>query len=136
LFIIIYLGFLYTLGSVLVLFCVSSLIPANLRWDLMLFFGAASDHDLLCTWDYKYIPPHPAFWLRWGLTSFSPKLALKCSPPNLHLLSSWDNRCEPPFQALVICFYVEICPYLGQDISSTFMWGPSVKVLLVRSLFF
>jgi hypothetical protein len=42
----------------------------------------------------------PNFWwwgfLRQGLMNYLPGLALNCDPPDLCLLSRWDNRCEPP----------------------------------------
>jgi hypothetical protein len=40
--------------------------------------------------------PYPAYLLGWGLGDFLSGLALSCDPPNLHLLSSWDYRSEPP----------------------------------------
>jgi hypothetical protein len=47
-------------------------------------------------WDGRCIPPHPVYWLRWGLATFFflPRLALNLHPPYLCLLSSWDYRQE------------------------------------------
>jgi hypothetical protein len=36
------------------------------------------------------------FSLRWGFTNFLSLLVWNHDPPNLHLLSSWDYRSEPP----------------------------------------
>jgi hypothetical protein len=41
----------------------------------------------------------PDLLVGWGLTNFLPQLALNCDPPDLHLLSSWDYRNEPPLPA-------------------------------------
>jgi hypothetical protein len=63
------------------------------------------DHDpptssLLNTWANRHIPPHPVYWLRWGLANFFPRLALNLSPQNLHFLSSWGYRHELPHLAV------------------------------------
>jgi hypothetical protein len=39
--------------------------------------------------------PHSACLLRWSFANFFPGLALNHSPPNLCLLSSWNNKHEP-----------------------------------------
>jgi hypothetical protein len=40
---------------------------------------------LLHSWDERCIPPHPAYWLRWGLTNFLLWLASNFSPPYFYL---------------------------------------------------
>jgi hypothetical protein len=51
---------------------------------------------LLCCWYHRCEPLHLACLLRWGLTDFLPGLVLNLSPPNFHLLSSWDHRIKQP----------------------------------------
>jgi hypothetical protein len=52
------------------------------------------DHPTLCL-------PHSRgksgaqLMLRWCLANYFAGMALKCSSPDLCLLSSWDNRCDP-----------------------------------------
>jgi hypothetical protein len=47
----------------------------------------------------RHVPPHPAYWLRWGIGNFLPRLASNHHLPDLYLLSSWGYRCVPQHQA-------------------------------------
>jgi hypothetical protein len=38
-----------------------------------------------CSGNVIHVPPHPAYWLRWGLTNFFPGMASIHDPPNHYL---------------------------------------------------
>jgi hypothetical protein len=42
----------------------------------------------------------------WGLTNFSPGLALNCNSPHLHLPNSWDYKCELCTQLELLLSYL------------------------------
>jgi hypothetical protein len=67
--------------------------------------GPAPDHDLPTyslphSCDSRSNPPCPAYWLRWSLANFLPRLALNIHPPYLPP-SSWTNH---PFSFLSFFF--------------------------------
>jgi hypothetical protein len=60
---------------------------------LCLFLGQPGQpSSFLCflhSWDDRHVSPHPAFyWLKLGLASFLPRLALNHDIPNFCLLSN------------------------------------------------
>jgi hypothetical protein len=56
-----------------------------------------SAYGLSHSWDHRRQPLCPAYSSSWSLVNFLLTLALGGEPPDLHVLSSWDYRCEPPF---------------------------------------
>jgi hypothetical protein len=52
-----------------------------------------------CSHRWDHVPPLLAYWLRWSVSNFLPRLPLNCSLPHHYLLSSWDYRCVPSYSA-------------------------------------
>jgi hypothetical protein len=73
----------------LVIFQVGSSFLPGLAWTVIILL------NLLGSWDHRYVPPCPAYWLRWSFTNFLPRSS-NHSLPIWCLLSSWDYMCEPP----------------------------------------
>jgi hypothetical protein len=62
-------------------------------------------------------PPFPDYWLRWGLINFLPGLASNFDPPNVHLPSKWDYRCELLYPTKIVIFEKKSMEQIGRKMS-------------------